>query len=285
MRDPFKIEGPAAISFSGGRTSGYMLWRILQAHQWILPEDIKVVFANTGKEMPETLDFVRDCSVHWNVPITWVEYRYKEGKHTFEVVNWETASRNGEPFQQVIEHRRMLPNPRARFCTVELKVRTMHRYMKSIGFTEWDSCVGIRADEPIRVSKLGNQDYGKYEERIAPLAEAGIGVETIGEFWRNQIFDLKLPNMNGKTMHGNCDLCFLKGGSQVLSLIRENPSRADWWIKMEQYSAYTFVKRLSSDSFRFKINAPSYQALKNMATEHGEMFAYDEPLQDCMCTD
>ena len=32
MSEPFLITGPAIISVSGGRTSGYMLWRILQAH-------------------------------------------------------------------------------------------------------------------------------------------------------------------------------------------------------------------------------------------------------------
>ena len=60
MIDPFKIIEPTVISFSGGRTSGYMLWRILQSNNG-LPEDAIVTFANTGKEEEATLQFVKDC--------------------------------------------------------------------------------------------------------------------------------------------------------------------------------------------------------------------------------
>lgn len=286
MNDPFLIEGPAVISFSGGRTSGYMLWRILQAHQWILPKDVKVLFANTGKEMAETLDFVRACGVHWNVPITWLEYRHTPGVHSFAVVDHASASREGEPFEQVIGARKMLPNPRARFCTVELKVRTMHRYLKSLGWTEWDSCIGIRADEPRRIAKLGNQNYGKHETRSAPLAVAGIDAAHVGKFWSEQVFDLGLPNVGGRTRHGNCDLCFLKGGQQILSLIREQPQRAVWWAKMEQYAADNFVMRESEGGWRFRMDRASYFDMKMMAVKHGELFPYDdESLEDCACTD
>ena len=56
----YKIPTPACISFSGGRTSGFMLKQILNTYGGELPDDIKVCFANTGKEMPETLDFVHE---------------------------------------------------------------------------------------------------------------------------------------------------------------------------------------------------------------------------------
>ena len=59
---PYIVPRPAVISFSGGRTSGYMLKHILDTHGGRLPEDLSVVFANTGMERPETLDFI-DCGI------------------------------------------------------------------------------------------------------------------------------------------------------------------------------------------------------------------------------
>ena len=115
MSDPFKIDSPTCISFSGGRTSAYMLWRILEAHQMSLPSEAVVCFANTGKEDEKTLEFVRDCSVNWNVPITWLEFCDTESK--FQIVDFDSASRDGEPFEALIRKRNYLPNPVTRFCT------------------------------------------------------------------------------------------------------------------------------------------------------------------------
>jgi 3'-phosphoadenosine 5'-phosphosulfate sulfotransferase (PAPS reductase)/FAD synthetase len=63
------IDGPALISFSGGRTSGYMLWHILDAYDGKLPDDVHVCFANTGKEREETLRFVHECGSRWGVSL------------------------------------------------------------------------------------------------------------------------------------------------------------------------------------------------------------------------
>ena len=275
--NPFLIDSPTCISFSGGRTSAYMLWRVLEANGG-LPSEAIVCFANTGKEDEATLRFVQDCSEQWGVPITWLEYR-ADG---YAVVDYATASRNGEPFEALIRKRGFLPNPVARFCTVELKVRTIHRYLKDNNWTTWDSMLGIRADEQRRLSKIGNQDYGKHEEKIAPLGQAGITKEAVGTFWRAQPFDLGLPNMNGVTMHGNCDLCFLKGGAQVLSLITEKPERAVWWARMEAL-ALALASKPSGAVFRS--DRPSYASMLQFSQEQRDMFDPNEEAIACFCGD
>jgi len=281
MNDPFKISEPTCISFSGGRTSAYMLWRVLQAGGGVLPSQAIVCFANTGKEDEATLRFVQDCSEQWNVPITWLEYQAaEETVDRWRLVDFETASRNGEPFEALIRSRNFLPNPVARFCTVELKVRAIHRYLKTIGWTEWDSMLGIRADEPRRLAKIGNQDYGKHEEKCAPLGKAGITKEDVGNFWRAQTFDLGLPNNNGVTMHGNCDLCFLKGGAQVLSLIAEKPERAIWWASME---ALALASKPSGAVFRS--DRPSYASMLQYSKEQINLFDPNEEAISCFCGD
>ena len=99
MINPYKIQAPALISFSGGRTSGYMLWNILKAYVGNLPDDIWVVFANTGTESPETLDFIKEVSDKWDVHINWLELSVHEERPIWRTkqVTYETASRNGEP--------------------------------------------------------------------------------------------------------------------------------------------------------------------------------------------
>jgi hypothetical protein len=49
VTDPFKIDGPACISFSGGRTSAYMLRRIQLAHGGTLPADVTCRRYTTGR--------------------------------------------------------------------------------------------------------------------------------------------------------------------------------------------------------------------------------------------
>jgi len=280
MSDPFKILEPTVISFSGGRTSAYMLWRILQSNGGGLPEDAIVCFANTGKEEEATLEFVRDCGKNWNVPIHWVEYQWAEvPADRFKVVTFDSAARKGEPFWSMLAMNGspFLPNPVARICTARLKIRTIHAYIKSLGWKHNENMdwVGIRADEMRRAAKMARER--------TPLVAAGITKHDVSAFWKSQHFDLKLPNMNGVTMHGNCDLCFLKPTHQIISLIREKPERADWWIAMENHAQSS--NKTYGDGAKFRKDRPSYAELKKFALSHDDMFPTDEEGIPCFCGD
>lgn len=279
MHARYLIDEPTCISFSGGRTSGYMLHQVLEAHGG-LPDVARVVFANTGKEDPATLDFVRDCGRTWGVPIDWLEYR-ADGEG-WARVDYDTASRDGEPFAALVQKRNYLPNPVARFCTVELKILTMERYLRALGWQDWTNMVGVRADEPRRVAKMradpkGGRGSGS---RVLPLADAGVTAADVGAFWRAQPFDLGLPNMNGVTMHGNCDLCFLKPAAQVFSLIQERPERAVWWARME--SSITNAK--IQNGGRFRSDRASYAQMAQFAAAQGDLYGHeDEEALACFC--
>lgn len=264
MSDPFKIDGPTCISFSGGRTSAYMLWRVLQAHDMSLPSEAVVCFANTGKEEEATLRFVHDCAEHWKVKIHWIEYSPAEPG--FRVVDFASASRNGEPFEALIRKKRYLPNPVARFCTEELKVKAINRFLQSQGI-EADSMVGVRADEQRRVSKLRARGL------LIPLVDSGIRQEDVQAFWRKQDFDLGLPFRDGVTALGNCDLCFLKGPQQILGLIKDKPDRATWWAKQELFVGATF-----------RSDRPSYTEMKHFLNNQADMFNREGGV-DCFCGD
>lgn len=286
MRDPFKINGPTCISFSGGRTSAYMLWRVLQSNGG-LPDEAIVCFANTGKEDEATLRFVQACSERWGVHITWLEYQQaEEPKNRFKVVDFASASRNGEPFEAVIRAKNYLPNPVTRFCTVEMKIRTMHRYLRSLGWAdddnEWDQMIGIRADEERRVAKIRARPSPETvrETMVIPLADAGVTVHDVGAFWAQQPFNLELSTFNGRTLAGNCDLCFLKPAAQIQSLIHEKPERAIWWARMESLS-------LSSkpSGAVFRSDRPSYAQMAAFAASQRDMFDAAEEGIACFCGD
>lgn len=240
------IDGPAVVSFSGGRTSGYMLRRAMDACDLGLPAGVHVLFANTGREMPATLDFVRDVSERWGVKIHWVEYRLTDDdKPTFAEVDYATASRNGEPFQLYIDHVARLcaakgeppylPGPGARYCSTELKVRVMKKWMLAQGYEHWTNVVGIRADEPKRWRKMNRNPPERWDVEL-PLVDAGVTVEDVRAFWRAQPFDLGIKGDH----EGNCDACHLKTPWKVAQVFRDHPERAAWWADNEARAGKRF---------------------------------------------
>lgn len=284
MNNLFKITGPAIISFSGGRTSAFMLHRIVAAHGGDLPHDVKVVFTNTGKERNETLDFVRDVGEHTGIDIVWLQYRPgEESGHRYEIVTHATAARAGEPFNALIDAKGYLPNPVKRFCTSELKIRPARDYARSLGWKHWTVVLGLRADEASRVSKARARDASEKEpwKTAMPLHAAGISKRDVLEFWQRQNYDLRLPNIGGTTPAGNCDLCFLKSVATIQGLMRDNPGMADWWIEAEAEA-----RASKPDGAKFRAKRPGYAEMQKAVLEQRPFdFGDVDRSIDCLCTE
>lgn len=164
-----------------------MLWRAIQSG---LSDETMVVFADTGRERPETYEFVRQCSARFNVPIAWV---WRRGKGDTD----EGVAGPPSPFSRLLrdkaEGQRLrgepfsLPGPVSRYCSIELKRAPAERFMHNEGAgrglawprelkgstrrywtrmgrevpllleVEYTQVLGIRVDEPRRVARLRGQ--------------------------------------------------------------------------------------------------------------------------------
>lgn len=216
---------PLVISFSGGRTSAFMSYWLKRRYENERRPMI-FVFANTGKERIETLGFVNECDKRWGLGVIWIEYQVIDNRSTFKIVNYETASRSGEPFEAMIA-KYGLPNKSRPHCTRELKIETIRRYLRSIGLKKggYDTAIGIRADEAHRI----NWEKSQMENIVYPLVtDFRVSKEFVREWWDRQEFDLNL-----RDYEGNCDMCWKKSHRKLLTMITENPHLIEWWGEME----------------------------------------------------
>lgn len=234
MSNPFLLTAPAVVNVSGGRTSALMLRRVMDAHGGRLPTGVYAVFCNTGDEREETLRFVSEIERRW-CAVTWLERDPGEG---FREVEYETASRRAEPFEQLIRERRFLPHHGARFCTQELKIEPVRSWMKAQGHEHWTSAVGLRADEPSRVAKHRERQRREDDfDSVYPLHRAGVRTPDVMAYWRASDFDLGL-----QWWESNCRNCFLKSRAILERTERDAPGTLAWGARMESAIGATFVK-------------------------------------------
>lgn len=123
-----------AISFSGGETSAYMAYRLMK--EYGDSHEIITLFANTGEEAEETLEFVDKCDQEFGLNIIWLEAVVNpvlgEGTEA-KIIDFLCASRKGEPFEAVIA-KYGIPNPMNPHCSRELKLS--HALIFEINYVE-----------------------------------------------------------------------------------------------------------------------------------------------------
>lgn len=251
------IEWPELlqVSFSGGRTSALMSYLI---QKYAPPTTaLSFVFSNTGLEHPDTLRFVDDCDKAWNLNLVWVEAVIREAGTgtTFKVVDYQSASRNGEPFEAVIQ-KYGLPNPAFKTCTKELKTRTITAYGKSVWpGRKFCKAIGIRADEPKRISPNAKTDRIVY-----PLHDWWpTQKEEVLDFCSGLPWDLKIP-----AYLGNCVTCFHKTDKKLALVYRDSPNWFEPFSRYEELYATTNNKQRTDPRTMYRGHRSSIVLIKTI---------------------
>lgn len=272
------------VSFSGGRTSAYMsIW--LKEHM-ADRYDMRFVFANTGWEHPETLRFVNEVDTRYDLGVIWVEAVVNPGRKscTHRVVTFETASRNGEPFEAVCA-KYGLPNQVFKLCTRELKTNPMASYSRSIGWRagSYETAIGIRFDEPRRVRK----EAAQRERIVYPLVDwEPTDKEDVLAFFEGRDWDLRIPEYEG-----NCRRCYKKSDAKLLKGYQDDPASFDFPIRLDalyrhvgpnnvagprrMYRGYRSATQLVEEFQRFDFN-PSSMFKDGGCSEQCDMFETEE---------
>jgi|LGVE01.1.fsa_nt_gb 3'-phosphoadenosine 5'-phosphosulfate sulfotransferase (PAPS reductase)/FAD synthetase len=208
------------VSFSGGKTSGYMSKLIKDADP-----SCRVVFMNTGMEHEKTLEFVDRCDKEFGLNVEWIEAKVHHGERkstSFTSTTFREAERGISLAREVVQKYGLF-GMGFLHCTRELKLNPFKAWKKENGLMEAKVAIGIRADEIDRV----NPRY-KDEQLYYPLIDLKVTKEDVNNFWSEQAFDLGIPDRLG-----NCVFCWKKSDKKLVANAKEYPDELKLITELE----------------------------------------------------
>ena len=186
------------LGLSGGRDSAALAVFMRQTY----PErDIGYFFTDTGKELPEVYEFLGRLEGFLGRRIA-----YLNPDRDFDF--W------------LREYGNFLPSPRTRWCTRQLKLRPLERWIRDDlnAGTRVVSYVAIRADEPERIGM--HATHPNLEVRF-PLREYGLDKTAVLDLLESS--GLGLPTYYRWRSRSGCTFCFYQQKIEWVRLKREHP--------------------------------------------------------------
>ena len=143
-------ELPHVVKFSGGRSSGMLLFTLLENGFLQRERGDVVVFNNTSCEHPATYQFVAECKRRvesvYGIPLFFVQFQtYEDARQgewrrlaTYRLVNErpyseanpEGFSWRGEAFEEMLSLKAYLPSQFRRVCTASLKLEITRMFLR-----------------------------------------------------------------------------------------------------------------------------------------------------------
>ena len=204
------------LGLSGGKDSSalavYMRDRV--------PE-MEYFFSDTGKELPETYEFLDRLEVFLGKPIVRLNMNSDPNSNR-DFDHWLTL------------YGGLLPSSQVRWCTVNLKIKPFEEY---VGEDSAYNYVAIRADEdrvgykPLKTASLRNIEP-KY-----PFKEDGITKEDVYQILEES--GLGLPDYYKWRTRSGCYFCFFQRKSEWVGLLEEHPDLFELAKSYEKFNPET----------------------------------------------
>lgn len=141
---------PHVVKFSGGRSSGMLLFALLENGFLRQDRGDVVIFNNTSGEHPETYKFIAECKARveseYGVPFFFAQFQtYEDASQgewrrlpSYRLVNERPFSETnpdgfrwkGEVFEEMLSHKTYLPNQFRRVCTASLKLEVTRNFLR-----------------------------------------------------------------------------------------------------------------------------------------------------------
>jgi len=203
------------VSFSGGRTSAYLVYLMEQKRineGW----DVSYVFMDTGAEHPKTYEFIKNIVKNFNIDLTCLRTVVTPEMGigcTYEVIDLSEIKQDLIPFKAVIA-KYGVPKNHMPHCTLHMKTSPFKKYCKDMFGKDYITWLGIRVDEPRR---LNEKEGVRYMAEISDFDN-----DDVLFWWKEQSFDLGFDIESGWL--GNCVFCLKKGNAKLALAARDEPA-------------------------------------------------------------
>ncbi len=210
------------VSFSGGRTSAYLCKVMIDKFG---KDNVDFIFMDTGAEHPKTYEFIRKVNKHFDLNLTCLRGDFNQplGKgHSYKIVSINDICADLKPYKDMVD-KYGTPTVASGWCTSRMKEETHDKYCNDkYGKGNYQTWIGIRADEPRRLGGIGKKEALKYMAEITDAEK-----QDILNYWSKMPFDLGIDEWLG-----NCVFCFKKSNLKLAAAQRDEPELYMQWLDM-----------------------------------------------------
>jgi hypothetical protein len=214
------------LGLSGGKDSAALALYMAKKYPHL---NIEYFFTDTGSELPEVYEYLDKLETQLRKPIARL---HAKKVNDVDAATGEKAGESifGEIFKNV--YNGFLPSPQSRWCTVQMKLKPMERWLAPTleAGGRIVSYIAIRSDE----DRLGYNPPNPAITPKFPFVEDGIDIFGVHEILDGAM--IGKPAYYDWRSRSGCTFCFYQQKIEWVGLLEKHPDKFKEAVEFEKYS-------------------------------------------------